>query len=76
MFPQQDDEFTCSECFIVSHHSRLTTRQHGTLAVEWTRVSMLRTLADVGMFGSLVADGGDCFNATKENCTLRSCFRA
>jgi hypothetical protein len=36
VLPPQDDEFTCSECFIVKHHSLLSPRKgkHGKICVE------------------------------------------
>ncbi|MBJ7280841.1 MAG: DUF4193 domain-containing protein [Rhodoluna sp.] len=34
--PKQDDEFTCSECFIVKHHSQKTRKdgQYGPVCVD------------------------------------------
>jgi hypothetical protein len=34
--PPQDDEFTCSECFIVKHHSLLSAKKgkFGKVCVE------------------------------------------
>lgn len=36
VLPPQDDEFTCSECFIVKHHSMLSSQkgQYGKLCNE------------------------------------------
>lgn len=30
VIPEQDDEFTCSECFIVKHHSQLASGKGAT----------------------------------------------
>lgn len=36
VLPPQDDEFTCSECFIVKHHSMLSSQKgkYGKLCTE------------------------------------------
>mgnify|MGYP000609058782 CR=1 FL=1 len=36
VMPPQDDEFTCTECFIVKHHSLLSSRKgkYGKICVE------------------------------------------
>ena len=36
VLPPQDDEFTCSECFIVKHHSLLATKKgkFGKVCIE------------------------------------------
>jgi Domain of unknown function (DUF4193) len=36
VLPPQDDEFTCTECFIVKHHSQLAAKkgQYGPVCVE------------------------------------------
>lgn len=36
VLPPQDDEFTCSECFIVKHHSLLSPKKgkYGSVCVE------------------------------------------
>lgn len=36
VLPPQDDEFTCSECFIVKHHSLLSAKKgkYGKVCVE------------------------------------------
>ena len=36
VLPPQDDEFTCSECFIVKHHSLLATKKgkYGKVCIE------------------------------------------
>jgi uncharacterized protein (DUF885 family) len=36
VLPPQDDEFTCTECFIVKHHSLLSNRKgkYGKICVE------------------------------------------
>ena len=36
VLPPQDDEFTCSECFIVKHHSLLSAKKgkYGKVCIE------------------------------------------
>lgn len=36
VLPPQEDEFTCSECFIVKHHSLLSTKKgkYGKVCIE------------------------------------------
>lgn len=36
VLPAQDDEFTCSECFIVKHHSLLSSKKgkYGKVCIE------------------------------------------